>query len=196
MANVDSIAVAPTGSDPAPRSDQAPQPPDGSGRAPAARVRALVAAAPVLLTDGAVVAFALWTVLYHLAFLFGLAPSTTFLIWIGGCLVALGGSLWWRRRGRASAAAGRVREAVEGAAPAYPRPLLALVLGAGTVAAVTAGLTTVDDGVGEGIPWWIPGGFGALAAAGAMFLVRRRWLATPAGDAAAAAATRSRRRTP
>ncbi|WP_433357526.1 DUF6077 domain-containing protein [Micromonospora saelicesensis] len=189
VANVDSIAVAPTGSDPAPRSDQAPQPSDDTGRAPAARVRALVAAAPVLITDGAVVAFALWTVLYHLAFLFGLAPSGTFLIWIGGCLVGLGGWLW-RRRGRPSSAAGRVhQEAVEGAAPAYPRPLLALVLGAGTIAAVTAGLTTVEDGVGEGIPWWIPGGFGALAAAGAMFLVRRRWLATPAGVAPTAAAT-------
>ncbi|MEU5908140.1 DUF6077 domain-containing protein [Micromonospora sp. NPDC047467] len=188
MPNVEHVAVAPTptGAGPEPEQSRANEP----RPTPGARLRALVAAAPVLVTDAGVVAFALWTVLYHLAFLFGLAPSTTFLVWAGSCVVALAGWLWWRRRARPASAAGPAdQEAVGSVAPAYPRPLLALVVGAGIVAAVTAGLTTVDDGVGEGIPWWIPGGFGALAGAGALFLARRRWLTTPVGAAPAAAAT-------
>ncbi|MGC4767531.1 DUF6077 domain-containing protein [Micromonospora sp. DT44] len=157
---------------------------------PGARLRALVAAAPVLLTDAGVLAFALWTVLYHLAFLVDLRPSTTFLIWAASCVVGFGGWLWWRRRSRPSSVVDPAdRDVVGDAAPAYPRPLLALVLGAGTVAAVTAGLTASDDGIGAGIPWWIPGGFGALAAVGGLYLARRRWLGTPAGAAPAAAAT-------
>ncbi|WP_238434347.1 hypothetical protein, partial [Micromonospora tarensis] len=57
MANVDSIAVAPA--DPDPRSR--PEPAPGRVDSPTAmsRARALVALAPAVLTDGAVLAFAL-----------------------------------------------------------------------------------------------------------------------------------------
>ena len=100
MANVDSIAVAPAEPDPTPRPGQASRPADA--RAGLSRVRALVAVAPAVLTDGAVIAFALFTVLYHLAFLGDLRPSVTFRIWLLACAVlAVVAVLRARRRGPA-----------------------------------------------------------------------------------------------
>ncbi|MGK5739534.1 DUF6077 domain-containing protein [Micromonospora sp. URMC 103] len=185
MSNVDQVAVAPPRPAPAAGARTERPRPDVPGR-----LRSLIAAAPALLTDAGVLAFALWTVLYHLAFLFGLAPSTTFLVWVAGCAAAFAGWLWWRRRsGPEFPAAPAEGDATAPAPAAYPRALLATVLGAGALAAVTAGLTVVKDGPGQGIPWWIPGGCGAVAAVAALLLARKRWLTTAIGAAPAAAAT-------
>ncbi|SIN42207.1 DUF6077 domain-containing protein [Micromonospora cremea] len=188
MANVDSIAVAPTDSDPAPRSEQAPPHATGPDRGPAARVRALVAAAPALLTDGAVVAFALWTVLYHAAFLGDLRPSVTFRVWLVACvLLAVVALLRARRRSAGSHGDSERPEPSESteARPPVDRRLLIGVLVAAGVAAVTAGVA----GTSAGIVWWIPAVAGLLAAVGAILLVRRAWLSGPASAPAAPAAT-------
>ncbi|MEU5911884.1 DUF6077 domain-containing protein [Micromonospora sp. NPDC047527] len=180
MANVDSIAVAPTDSDP-PRSAQPPGPAAGPDQSPTARIRALVATAPALLTDGAVVAFALFTVLYHAAFLVDLRPSVTFRIWLLACvLLAVAALLRARRRSAAT------RAENERAAPADPRPavdrrLLIGVLAAAVVAALTAGVV----GTGANVSWWIPALSGLLAAVGGILLLRRVWLAGPTSSSIA-----------
>ncbi|WP_206025199.1 DUF6077 domain-containing protein [Micromonospora zingiberis] len=68
-------------------------------------IRAGIAAIPALLTDCAVLAFALWTLLYHAGLPLGLAPSLTLRIWLvaGSALAVLAvlarlGLRWWRRR--------------------------------------------------------------------------------------------------
>lgn len=67
-------------------------------------VRDGIAAIPALLTDCAVLAFALWTLLYHAALPLGLAPSLTLRIWLiaGSALAVLAVllrlALRWRRR--------------------------------------------------------------------------------------------------
>ncbi|WP_199714457.1 DUF6077 domain-containing protein [Micromonospora radicis] len=74
-------------------------------------LRAGFAAIPAVLTDCAVLAFALWTLLYHAALPLGLAPSLTLRIWLVAgtvlavlaVLVRLG--LRWRRLARRRAAA-------------------------------------------------------------------------------------------
>ncbi|MDG4798734.1 DUF6077 domain-containing protein [Micromonospora sp. WMMD1082] len=74
-------------------------------RAVPLRVGAGIAAIPAVLTDGAVLAFALWTLLYHAALPLGLAPSLTLRIWLvaGPALalltVLIRLTLRWRRRG-------------------------------------------------------------------------------------------------
>ncbi|MET8368617.1 DUF6077 domain-containing protein [Micromonospora sp. DT68] len=178
MANVDSIAVAPTDSDPPSRSAQAPGPAVGPDRSPAARVRALVAAAPALLTDGAVVAFALFTVIYHAAFIFALRPSVTFRIWLLACVVlAVVALVRARRRSAATGAESEQPEAVASTdtRPVVDRRLLIGVLVAAAVAALTAGVI----GTGAGVSWWIPAVSGLLAAIGGILLLRRVWLAGP-----------------
>ncbi|GIJ09596.1 DUF6077 domain-containing protein [Micromonospora andamanensis] len=74
-------------------------------RVVAGRIRAGFAAIPAVLTDGAVLAFALWTVLYHAALPLDLAPSLTLRIWLVSgpalALLALAVRLavrWFRRR--------------------------------------------------------------------------------------------------
>ncbi|MET7963361.1 DUF6077 domain-containing protein [Micromonospora zamorensis] len=187
MANVDSIAVAPADSDPTPGSEQAPRPDVVS------RVRALVAAAPAMLTDGAVIAFALFTVLYHLAFLGDLRPSVTFRIWLLACvLLAVVALLRARRRSAAGTATSTATTtaASEPAEPTGPqhavdRRLLIGVLVAAAVAAVTAGVA----GTGARITWWIPAVAGLLAAIGGTLLLRRAWLSGPVPNPAAPAPT-------
>jgi hypothetical protein len=203
VANVDDIAVAPTGSDPAPQSDPAeqvpptPRPAPDPRRSTAARIRALVAAAPARLTDGAVVAFALWTVLYHAAFLVDLRPSVTLRVWLVAC-VLLGAALLLRARRRSALApVGEDRPAradedrPASAAPTDDRPsvdrrLLIGVLVAAAVAAVTAGLAGIG---GSDVPWWIPAVAGLVAAVGGILLLRRGWLAGPEQAPAAPPAT-------
>ncbi|MEH0823504.1 DUF6077 domain-containing protein, partial [Micromonospora sp. CPCC 205714] len=190
MPHVEHVAVAPAGSGPEAGRPESGRTGAAQSRSTSARLRSLVAAAPVLLTDAGVVAFALWTVLYHLAFLVDLAPSVTFLVWAATCVAVLVARLWWRRRA-ASAPATEPEDATaaDAAVPAHPRPLLVGVLATAAVAAVAAGLTAQKEGPGSGIPWWIPGGLGAVAAVGALFLTRRRWLATPPAAAPSAAPT-------
>ncbi|WP_406067990.1 DUF6077 domain-containing protein [Micromonospora sp. NBC_01638] len=179
MANVDSIAVAPD-SDPTSRAEQATRPADR--RAAGSRVRALVAVAPAVLTDGAVLAFALFTVIYHVAFLGDLRPSVTFRIWLVVCVVlAVVALLRARRRladtrgvGADTPADSERAATVEpaGPQPAVDRRLLIGVLVAAAVAAVTAGAA----GTGVDVSWWIPAVAGLLAAIGGILLVRRVWL--------------------
>jgi hypothetical protein len=178
VANVDSIAVAPTDPDPTPRPEPASRSGQGPDRSPAARVRALVAAAPTLLTDGAVVAFALFTVLYHAAFLADLRPSVTFRIWLVACVVlAVVAMLRARRRSAALREESAPSEPVEptGTRPAVDRRLLIGVLVAAAVAAVSAGVV----GTGAAVSWWIPAVAGLLAATGGILLLRRVWLDGP-----------------
>ncbi|MER7891484.1 DUF6077 domain-containing protein [Micromonospora sp. NPDC094482] len=149
-------------------------------------VSAGLAAAPALLTDAAVLAFALWTVLYHAAFIFSLAPSVTFKIWLVGCVLVAAVALLRARRRAVSAAPAADSPAAASPAP-LPRRWLAVVLTAAVIAAVTAGLAGVS--AGDGISWWIPAAAGAIAAVGGMLLLRRAWLATPQPVPAAPAPT-------
>lgn len=186
MANVDSIAVAPADSDPTPRPEQTTRP--ANRRPLVSRVRALVAVAPAVLTDGAVIAFALFTVLYHAAFLVDLRPSVTFRIWLLACVVLAIVALLRARRRSAVAPVDSERVApVEptGPQPAVDRRLLTGVLVAAAVAAITAGVA----GTGAGITWWIPAVAGLLAAIGGILLLRRVWLSGPVSTAAVPAPT-------
>ncbi|SCG63288.1 hypothetical protein GA0070609_3856 [Micromonospora echinaurantiaca] len=182
MSKVDHVAVVP------PRSAAAATP------APAepGRLRSLIAAAPAVLTDAGVLAFALWTVLYHAAFLFSLAPSVTFTIWLAGCLVLAGVAVLRavRRRPAASPvdpATAAAPAATTGEAAGYPRRWLVVVLAAATVAAVTAGLANTT--AGDGMSWWVPASAGAVAAVGGMLLIRRMWLSSPVTASVAPAPT-------
>ncbi|MFI5927581.1 DUF6077 domain-containing protein [Micromonospora sp. NPDC051543] len=178
MANVDIIAVAPTDPDPTPRSEPVSRSGQGPDRSPATRVRALVATAPTLLTDGAVVAFALFTVLYHAAFLADLRPSVTFRIWLVACvLLAVVAMLRARRRSAALREESGSVEPIEltGTRPAVDRRLLIGVLVAAALASVSAGVI----GTGVALSWWIPAVAGLLAAAGGILLLRRVWLDGP-----------------
>ncbi|MCZ7375688.1 DUF6077 domain-containing protein [Micromonospora sp. WMMC250] len=178
MATVDSIAVAPADSDPTSGAEQATRPTDR--RTVASRIRALVADAPALLTDGAVMAFALFTVLYHAAFLGDLRPSVTFRIWLVACVLFAVVALVRRRRRSAAATAPATTAAGEEDEPAVERPavdrrLLIGVLVAAAVAAVSAGVAAT----GVSLTWWIPAIAGLLAAVGGILLVRRTWLSGP-----------------
>ncbi|MFG1919556.1 DUF6077 domain-containing protein [Micromonospora sp. NPDC048898] len=192
MANVDSIAVAPADSDPTPPE---PAPPPVGRRAATSRVRALVAVAPALFTDGAVLAFALFTVLYHLAFLGDLRPSVTFRIWLVACAVLAVVALLRARRRLAgtpavsdepAASADSAPAEPSGARPAVDRRLLIGVPVAAAVAAVSAGVVA---GPKVTVWWWIPAVTGLLAAIGGMLLVRRAWLGGPPSTTAAPAPT-------
>ncbi len=190
MANVDSIAVAPAEPDPTSPTGQESRP--AKARVGLSRVRALVAVAPAVLTDGAVIAFALYTVLYHLALLGDLRPSVTFRIWLLACVVlAVVAVLRARRRAGTpadstptdSTPAGQ--EAPVGARPAADRRLLIGVLVAAAVAAVSAGAA----GTRLNLSWWIPAVAGLVAAVGGLLLVRQAWLRGPVSTPAAPAPT-------
>ncbi|MEK8106853.1 hypothetical protein NKG94_20100 [Micromonospora sp. M12] len=122
MANVDSIAVAPADPDPTPPSGRpARRPSVRRVPGPCAGGRR-----PAVLTDGAVLAFALFTVLYHLAFLGDLRPSVTFRIWLLAC-VALAVVALLRARRRHAEAPPRVRmnDRRRPSRPLHGRPLTA-----------------------------------------------------------------------
>ncbi|MFJ6197826.1 DUF6077 domain-containing protein [Micromonospora sp. NPDC092111] len=171
MPNADPVAVASPPVAPAPAAER-PQPPH--------RLRALIAAAPAVITDAGVLGFALWTVLYHAAFLFGLRPSVTFLVWVVGC-VLLAGAAVVRAARRVRAAAPSIATAPSGPG-VWPRRWLVPVVAAGVVAAVTAGLAGTP--AGDVLSWWIPAAAGAVAGVGTMLLSRLAWRD---GDATATA---------
>ncbi|WP_230415771.1 DUF6077 domain-containing protein [Micromonospora tarapacensis] len=179
-------------------------------------VRAGLAAVPAVLTDGAVLAFALWTLLYHAALPLGLAPSLTLRVWLVAspalALLALLVRLALARRRRAvpttsgadsGPAAGAAAEPAGGAdsgpaatrgtaghrdrMPVAGRWWTALVLLAGTGAAITAGVAGTP--AGAGISWWVPASAGIVAAVGAVLLTWRSWRLTPATRSPAPAPT-------
>ncbi|SBT37658.1 DUF6077 domain-containing protein [Micromonospora auratinigra] len=165
MPNVDSQVMVPDGV----RERSAEREPARTGR-----LSGLVAGLPAFLTDAAVYAFALWTVLYHAAFLFDLAPSVTFVVWLV-CSVALGGLAVFLRLRRRSAAASADDDGERAAGGVLDRRWLLPTLAAAVLAAVTAGVDRVS--------WWVPAVAGLAAATGAVLLLRRAWLASPAGGA-------------
>ncbi|MEO3776399.1 DUF6077 domain-containing protein [Micromonospora sp. B11E3] len=128
------------------------------------RFGAFVASLPRRMTDASVLAFALFTVLYHAAFLVALRPSVTFLVWLVCCAVL--GVLALVRALR--------RRAVE-APPAPVEPAADrsrwwwIAAGAGVLAAGTAA-------VGGRMPWWVPAALGLFASAVVVLRARRAWL--------------------
>lgn len=175
MPTVDHVAVAPATSGTSLR--------PSLGRT--SRLAAALAAAPAVLTDSAVLAFALWTVLYHVALPLRLPPSVTFLTWLVAGVALVGVAVARGvRSSRASTAADGAADDVaavdagaERRASGHPRGWLAVVLAAATVAAVTAGLANTP--AGDGMSWWIPAVAGAVAGVGVMLLTRRAWIAGP-----------------
>ncbi|WP_242890926.1 DUF6077 domain-containing protein [Actinomadura litoris] len=135
------------------------------GRSPARRATGLVDG----LTDGAVVLFAVWTLVYHAGLL--LDPPTTVLLvaWLAAAAVL--GALYARRAGWW--AVGLLWQDPEepvwrDRAGPVRRALPAVAVGAGLVAGVCAGLHP------SGVPWWcawLPG-LVAVAATGAWLLSR------------------------
>ncbi|MFY1701382.1 DUF6077 domain-containing protein [Micromonospora sp. WMMA1923] len=173
------------------------------------RIRRFVAAVPRRLTDAAVVAFALYTVLYHAAFLFRWAPSVTFLVWLGGCgvlaVLRLGVAVQRARTARhrpvaaptptttttdaagatpataADAGAVPADSPVPGSARSGPRWWWMLAAAAvGVAAAVTASQ-------GGAMPWWVPASLGVLASVAVALLARRTWFTADADTPTATA---------
>ncbi|WP_434743521.1 DUF6077 domain-containing protein [Micromonospora sp. SH-82] len=148
------------------------------------RVRRFVGAIPRRLTDAAVVAFALYTVIYHLGFVFDLPPSRSLRIWLGACallvVLRLGVAVLRERAALRTPDPTSVPvepEAGEGAdtrrGPRWWWVLPAVLLA--VAAAVTAGQ-------GGGMPWWWPASLGLAAAVAVALLARRTWLVGGADD--------------
>ncbi|WP_433532373.1 DUF6077 domain-containing protein [Micromonospora sp. CA-263727] len=122
------VAAAPT-----PAAADGPTGPDSTRftrtRAVSGRIRAGIAAIPAVLTDGAVLAFALWTLLYHAALPLGLAPSLTLRIWLvaGPALALLALVIrvavrWWRGRAAGNPATDPEPESTPAQERAEPDP--------------------------------------------------------------------------
>ncbi|MDI5938284.1 DUF6077 domain-containing protein [Micromonospora sp. DH15] len=141
------------------------------------RFGAAFGALPRRITDAAVLAFALFTVIYHAGFLAELRPSVMFLSWLWCCgvlavlAVVLGVVRAVRRR--------RVAP-VPPAAPADPAPAGRARwwwLAVGVVTAALGVAAAVIAGMGGLASWWVPTGLGLAASVGAALLARRAWLA-------------------
>lgn len=147
-----------------------------------------VSRAPAAITDGFVVAFAIWTVLYHAAFLFNLAPSVTFRIWLVACLLAVAGVLVRavRRRpavradgdrapGDAAAARADVGARSDGtdAGPVAAARRRRLVVGGVTVALLAAVLAGLRRPWMPWLPWWVVVLVAAVAALAAVAVMLR-----------------------
>ncbi|MDG4808996.1 DUF6077 domain-containing protein [Micromonospora sp. WMMD1120] len=140
MTQVDDVVVAAA---PADRDGVASGPRAGGGHGLIKRLNAGVAAAPVLVTDAAIVGFALWTLLYHLNLGLDLRPSVVFVVWL--VLTPVAAYLWWtlNRRSRGRVRAGGAASAGTPTADAGWAPLLrryALPVGAAVGAALLASL--------------------------------------------------------
>ncbi|MEV1314843.1 DUF6077 domain-containing protein [Micromonospora arborensis] len=151
----------------------------GQGRGLIGRVNAAVAAAPVLVTDAAVVSFAIWTLLYHLNLGLDLRPSVIFLIWVVLQPVAAYAAWRLRRRDPAARRADDEAAASQTEAPVDRASLLrryALPVGAAVGAAMFAAL-------GNGaLSWWLAAALGLVSVVSAWLALARR------GDAADAVA--------
>ncbi|MFV2100811.1 DUF6077 domain-containing protein, partial [Micromonospora sp. LOL_024] len=177
--------------------------------------RRRIRAVPVLLTDGAVLAFASWTLLYHAALPLGLAPSLTLRIWlvVGPALALLALLAPRRRRRRVAVAtatgeaggagaavdpADRDRGAAEavaadrdrGAPRAADRMPVAQRWWTALVLLVGTGAASsaglAGTPAGADVSWWVPASAGATAAVGAVLLTRRSWRGAAASGPAAA----------
>ncbi|MEV5447987.1 DUF6077 domain-containing protein, partial [Streptomyces sp. NPDC052644] len=138
-------------------------------------MNASVAAAPVVLTDAAVVGFALWTLLYHLNLALGLRPSVVFVAWMLTLPVAA--YVAWRigRRRRntsqlvseAEATGPTTRAPAAVADRAAPLRRYALPIGSGIGAALFAALGTGS------LSWWLAVVLGVVAVISAWVSSRR-----------------------
>ncbi|WP_410812029.1 DUF6077 domain-containing protein [Micromonospora sp. 067-2] len=157
------------------------------------RINAAVAALPVVLTDGAIVSFALWTLLYHLNLALDLRPSVVFVAWVVTMVITV--VVGWRLRARrtvhpktstAGAVAGSAGSA-ESPGASWPALLrrYSLPVGATAAAAILAAL-----GSGR-LTWWLAMALGAVAVVSAWASLRvhiataRSRTSEPAGSAAA-----------
>ncbi|MET7668630.1 DUF6077 domain-containing protein [Micromonospora luteifusca] len=143
----------------------------GRGRGLIGRVNAAVAAAPVVVTDAAVVSFAIWTLLYHLNLGLDLRPSVVFLIWV--VLQPVAAYVAWRlrRRDPVERRADDEAAAAPTEAPVDRASLLrryALPVGAAVGAALFAAL-------GNGaLSWWLAAGLGLVSVVSAWLTLARR----------------------
>ncbi|MFC5941655.1 DUF6077 domain-containing protein [Micromonospora harpali] len=141
------------------------------------RFGAAFGALPRRITDAAVLAFALFTVIYHAGFLAELRPSVMFLSWLWCCgvLAVVAVVLGVVRAVRPRRAA-----PVPPAAPADPAPAGRARwwwLAVGVVTAALGIAAAVIAGMGGLASWWVPTGLGLAASVGAALLARRAWLA-------------------
>ncbi|MGK5443227.1 DUF6077 domain-containing protein [Micromonospora sp. URMC 105] len=102
MPHVEHVAVARSGSGPEGSRPTAGRNGTAEPRSIGARLRSLLTETPVLVTDAGVVAFALWTLLYHLNLVLDLRPSVVFAAWVVTSVIAavVAGRLGVRRRSR------------------------------------------------------------------------------------------------
>ncbi|KAB1939856.1 hypothetical protein F8271_16790 [Micromonospora sp. ALFpr18c] len=130
------------------------------------RVNAAVAALPVVLTDAAIVSFALWTLLYHLNLALDLRPSVVLAAWAVAMVITV--AVGWRLRSRRRAGepipttgAETADESPEASPAAVGRATLlrryVLPIGAATGAALLAALGT------DQLTWWLAIALGVVA---------------------------------
>ncbi|QFG26582.1 hypothetical protein [Actinomadura sp. WMMB 499] len=112
------------------------------------------------LVDTIVLAFAAWTVIYHLCL--ALQPPTWVMPAGWAAVSATGIALWFRRRADRPLWDDRV------AAAAVHRGLAGIAAGAAVVAGTSAGLH------GEGVPWWCTWAAGAVSVAATAAVLLRR----------------------
>ncbi|MFI9644217.1 DUF6077 domain-containing protein [Micromonospora sp. NPDC051925] len=135
-----------------------------------------MAAAPVFITDAAVVSFALWTLLYHLNLVLGLRPSVVFAAWV--VTLPLAAHVGWRvgsRRTSDQVARGGGDEA--GASPGTPvgADWAELIRRYGVPVGAAAG-AALFAALGTGpLSWWLAVGLGLVAIVSA-------WVALPVSD--------------
>ncbi|GGV28216.1 hypothetical protein GCM10010182_58970 [Actinomadura cremea] len=123
------------------------------------------------LVDAAVLAFAAWTVIYHLCLL--LEPPTWVMLLGWTAVSAAGITVWFRRRAGLPLWDDRV------AAAAVHRGLAGIAVAAAVVAGTCAGLH------GEGVPWWCAWAAGGVSVAATAAVLLRRPAEpddAPAGD--------------
>ncbi|MCG5452012.1 DUF6077 domain-containing protein [Micromonospora hortensis] len=176
------VAPAPADRENAPTADTAVEGASRSGRGLnlIGRLNAGVAAAPVLFTDAAVVAFALWTLLYHLNLGLDLRPSVVFLGWVALLPIVAYVSRKLRRRDTRGRLTDDEPADTPAEAPANRVALLrryALPIGTALGAALFAAL-----GTGM-VTWWLAAALGLVSVISAWLAVPRRGGPTDAGAA-------------
>ncbi|SCF28395.1 hypothetical protein GA0074695_5147 [Micromonospora viridifaciens] len=168
MPHVEHVAVAPPESGPQDAGPESGRIGVQRPRSTSTRLRSLLAATPVLLTDAGVVAFALWTLLYHLNLVLDLRPSVVFAAWVGALVVAAVAAWRLRRHSTDRPADGGGGEG-QPEAPAGWGGLLrryGVPVGAALVAALCAALG------GGPAAWWVAILLGLVAVVSAWPAIR------------------------